>query len=224
MHNNAIGPELCGRPATRRTTSSRAGATSTATAIRLLPATSSRRAAPTTRASTAASSSTRRSMHDLLNPTKRIPKVTQARPGHRCSTSAHAVGRHRGKTPARLRLTVRRDPARRHCRLRWATSSTRSSSSTWCAPSSSPTSSRRGWPKRCRRREPARALGRTEIHRQGSRQRAQRLDRRAQGSGPTLGRAGLQTCTAEIENDGHRFGEDLSDADKKALIAFLATL
>ena len=31
------------------------------------------------------------------------------------------------------------------------------------------------------------------------------------------------SCTAEIENDGHRFGEDLSEADKKALIAFLAT-
>ena len=31
-------------------------------------------------------------------------------------------------------------------------------------------------------------------------------------------------CTDEIENAGHRFGEDLSDADKKALIAFLATL
>lgn len=32
------------------------------------------------------------------------------------------------------------------------------------------------------------------------------------------------SCSAEIENDGHRFGEDLPDADKKALIAFLATL
>lgn len=32
------------------------------------------------------------------------------------------------------------------------------------------------------------------------------------------------SCTAEIENDGHRFGEDLSEADKNALIAFLATL
>jgi len=32
------------------------------------------------------------------------------------------------------------------------------------------------------------------------------------------------SCSAEIENDGHRFGEDLSDADKNALIAFLATL
>ncbi len=30
--------------------------------------------------------------------------------------------------------------------------------------------------------------------------------------------------TADIENDGHRFGEDLPDPDKKALIAFLATL
>jgi hypothetical protein len=29
---------------------------------------------------------------------------------------------------------------------------------------------------------------------------------------------------ARIENAGHRFGEDLSDDDKKALIAFLATL
>src|SRR5512139_926743 len=32
------------------------------------------------------------------------------------------------------------------------------------------------------------------------------------------------SCNSEIENDGHRFGEDLSDADKNALIAFLATL
>jgi hypothetical protein len=32
------------------------------------------------------------------------------------------------------------------------------------------------------------------------------------------------TCVEEIENAGHRFGEDLSDADKNALIAFLATL
>ncbi len=33
-----------------------------------------------------------------------------------------------------------------------------------------------------------------------------------------------QTCTAEIENEGHRFGEDLPEADKSALTAFLATL
>ena len=32
------------------------------------------------------------------------------------------------------------------------------------------------------------------------------------------------SCTADIENGGHRFGEGLSDADKKALIAFVATL
>jgi hypothetical protein len=32
------------------------------------------------------------------------------------------------------------------------------------------------------------------------------------------------SCSAETENDGHRFGEDLSAADKNALIAFLATL
>jgi hypothetical protein len=32
------------------------------------------------------------------------------------------------------------------------------------------------------------------------------------------------TSRADIENDGHRFGEDLSERDKKALIAFLATL
>ncbi len=36
--------------------------------------------------------------------------------------------------------------------------------------------------------------------------------------------AHYQTCTQEIENEGHRFGEDLSAADKKALTAFLATL
>jgi hypothetical protein len=32
------------------------------------------------------------------------------------------------------------------------------------------------------------------------------------------------SCTADIENYGHRFGTDLADADKQALIAFLATL
>ena len=32
------------------------------------------------------------------------------------------------------------------------------------------------------------------------------------------------SCTAEVENAGHPFGETLPDADKKALIAFLATL
>src|SRR5262249_53192343 len=32
------------------------------------------------------------------------------------------------------------------------------------------------------------------------------------------------TCTAEVENDGHPFGQDLPDTDKKALIAFLATI
>lgn len=36
--------------------------------------------------------------------------------------------------------------------------------------------------------------------------------------------ANYETCTQEIENEGHRFGEDLTEADKKALTAFLATL
>jgi hypothetical protein len=36
--------------------------------------------------------------------------------------------------------------------------------------------------------------------------------------------ANYETCTQHVENEGHRFGEDLSDADKKALTAFLATL
>ena len=32
------------------------------------------------------------------------------------------------------------------------------------------------------------------------------------------------SCTADVENTGHRFGEDLSEQDKNALVAFLATL
>jgi hypothetical protein len=36
--------------------------------------------------------------------------------------------------------------------------------------------------------------------------------------------ANYTTCMQDVENEGHRFGEDLSDADKKALTAFLATL
>jgi len=36
--------------------------------------------------------------------------------------------------------------------------------------------------------------------------------------------ANYQTCMQDVENECHRFGEDLSEADKKALIAFLATL
>lgn len=37
-------------------------------------------------------------------------------------------------------------------------------------------------------------------------------------------RENYSACNADIENDGHRFGEDLNEADKKALTAFLATL
>ena len=33
-----------------------------------------------------------------------------------------------------------------------------------------------------------------------------------------------QLFEPELHDDGHRFGEDLSDTDKNALIAFLATL
>ncbi|MCB1957335.1 MAG: cytochrome c [Rhodocyclaceae bacterium] len=43
-------------------------------------------------------------------------------------------------------------------------------------------------------------------------------------SRPHLVKQVYSSCFAEIENAGHRFGEDLPDADKKALIAFLATL
>ncbi len=41
---------------------------------------------------------------------------------------------------------------------------------------------------------------------------------------PYLIKQVYSSCTAELENEGHRFGEDLSEADKNALIAFLATL
>jgi len=41
---------------------------------------------------------------------------------------------------------------------------------------------------------------------------------------PHLVKQVYSSCFAEIENAGHRFGEDLPDADKKALTAFLATM
>jgi len=37
-------------------------------------------------------------------------------------------------------------------------------------------------------------------------------------------RSRYETCMQEVENEGHRFGEDLSEEDKKALTAFLATM
>ncbi len=45
----------------------------------------------------------------------------------------------------------------------------------------------------------------------------------AVGKNPKILEA-YSTCTADIENDGHRFGEGLLTNDKNALIAFLATL
>ena len=45
----------------------------------------------------------------------------------------------------------------------------------------------------------------------------------AVGKNPKILEA-YSSCTAEIENEGHRFGESLPAADKNALIAFLATL
>jgi hypothetical protein len=44
----------------------------------------------------------------------------------------------------------------------------------------------------------------------------------AREAGPLL--ALYATCTADVENDGHRFGENLSVEEKKTLTAFLATL
>ena len=41
---------------------------------------------------------------------------------------------------------------------------------------------------------------------------------------PYLVKQVYSSCFAEVENAGHRFGEGLSDTDKKALTAFLATL
>jgi hypothetical protein len=41
---------------------------------------------------------------------------------------------------------------------------------------------------------------------------------------PHLARRVYSSCFADIENGGHPFGQDLSEADKKALTAFLATL
>ncbi len=45
----------------------------------------------------------------------------------------------------------------------------------------------------------------------------------AVGKNPKILEA-YSTCTADIENDGHRFGESLPTGDKNALIAFLATM
>ena len=45
----------------------------------------------------------------------------------------------------------------------------------------------------------------------------------AVGKNPKILQA-YSNCTADIENDGHRFGESLPATDKNALIAFLATL
>jgi len=36
--------------------------------------------------------------------------------------------------------------------------------------------------------------------------------------------AAYSSCTDDVENKGHDFGGDLPESDKKALIAFLATL
>jgi len=33
-----------------------------------------------------------------------------------------------------------------------------------------------------------------------------------------------ETCVDVVENEGHRFGEDLPESDKNALTAFLATM
>ena len=41
---------------------------------------------------------------------------------------------------------------------------------------------------------------------------------------PWVTREVYVSCTASVENAGHRFGEELSNADKQALTAFLATL
>ena len=209
--------------ASRRTatTSSTARPTSTAARSSSSPPATRRRAGPTTRASKAASSSTShrwRTCSIRRSACRRSPGSTCRRAARGWACALVEDGKE--KQVVGLTIVV---PEGRELRRRSSTSSTSASSATWCSSASSPTRWTSGSPKQ---------FGDDEAQ-EDRRRPAQRRPRAAEAARASWSRRCASTrscsrstasCTADIENDGHRFGEDLPEADKKALIAFLATL
>ena len=204
MHNNAIGPELCGQPANAANDFYRSpyvDESGTALAADKAPP-----ACPTTRASKAATTLYKASMEEPAEP----QDTGSARSA--CSTSPSAS--------TSDRAAFGRDGARRSCR---------------CPPSSS----RQGSPPRffgnfqhkaffgdlVGRRPAGRAQGPARRSAIGAARASDgqgagadgRRDPRATRTGsPEIARPRLPhlkelylSCTAEVENDGHRFGESL---------------
>ena len=175
----------------------------------------------TTRASTGRFKLYVASMEELLNPGKRMPKIARFDQDVRIALGPRTWRRHgrRSRSLGFDAWSSRPAPAS----AAWQASSTRRSSTTWSLAKLQPDELDARLVKQ---------LGETEGKKVAAElQRGRRRDRegpRAPGRrDPHAIRSWSEiysSCTAEVENEGHRFGEDLPDADKKALIAFLATL
>jgi len=160
------------------------------------------------------------SMNDLLNPSQRIPKATKVDQDIVLDIGPRIFD---GKEEKRLvGFTVRCRPAPPRQRRQlppqgFIVDLIRAKLKRRSSKSASPPCFPQPRPEAC---------GRNAGHRQGHRLRPRPPGRGGEGGArPHPGAWQVySSCSAEIENDGHRFGEDLSHADKNALIAFLATL
>ena len=150
MHNNAIGPELCGNPANKA--NDFYGQRPALRGWQQHPPAAARPAAgllPVRPQRRGRFELFKRSMDALLNPAKRIPKVTLLNEDVTMRIGPQAVdGTDRESCSASSSPSLTRSTGAASPPARWATSSTRSSWSTWCAPRPSPRRSRRIWRKR----------------------------------------------------------------------------
>ncbi len=217
MHNNALGPEICGQPK-NATTSSTARATSIRRRNNLCPA----EKAPACWAYDASVDGRFKlyvaSMEELLNPSRRIPKITRFDADVPLGMGLRTVEDGKEKQVVGLTIVVPKGASSaglvnfQHKRF------VRDLVQLRLKPDALD-------------RELAGQFGDDEGKKIATDLRtvARELMKQPEKLVETLRKhpkllEAYSSCTADVENDGHRFGEDLPEADKKALIAFLATL
>ena len=182
MHNNAIGPELCGNPANKANDFyGQRPRYVDGSNIRLLPRDQQPACFQYDPSVSGRFELFKRSMDALLNPAKRIPKVTLLNEDVTMRIGPKLWdGTDRGSCSASSSPSLTRSTGAASPPARWATSSTRSSWSTWCAPRPSQ-GARAGSGETLRRRDRQEGPGRPQGDRRRGHQ-AERPGRCAQGA------------------------------------------
>ncbi|HEX3529737.1 MAG TPA: cytochrome c, partial [Thermoanaerobaculia bacterium] len=217
MHNNALGPEICGQPAAPATDFYASSyVEKTADGYRRLPPGQAPKCWPYDPSVDGRYALYKASMEELLNPDQRVPKVTLLDDDVRIEVGLRSIGNHKIKT---LKLQIPEgEPAGLLVSLDY-----KRLVDDLIAAKADPKGLKARLAVRDREHADADAALLTKL----AGELPHHLD---DGDIYKVGRpdAGrllrlYGNCTADAENAGHPFGGNLPPADKKALIAYLAT-